>query len=245
MPTFSEPGINQRSITQIGKRSTSLLDLLGPARPRSRPTASVHSSTDTAVEARHEIWAADAHHRAINFTQMFASLQNLAPVLDLAVDPDAVQRHAATLSNAYAAIATDGPDDILLPCTPMLHDVIVGLTTLFVQDEGSFTLRLNLDELWLPRDKRRALILIASELVINAVKYAFPTGHAGELSVALTRHGDIGAMTVQDDGIGLLQGKEAGHGTRLLDQLSGLIGGAIERDCPGRGLRVHVVFILW
>jgi two-component sensor histidine kinase len=245
MPTSIEPGLNQKSITEIGRRSTSLLDLLRPDHPGSRSSKFGCSSANVAGEGRHALWAADAHHRATNFTQMFASLQNLAPVLDLALDPGAVQRHAATLSSAYAAIATDGPDDILLPCTPILRDVIVGLTTLFVEDAGAFILRLSLDELWLPKDKRRALILIASELVINTVKYAFPAGRAGELSITLTRHGDVGALTVQDDGIGMPQGKEPGNGTHLLDQLSGLIGGAIERDCPGRGLRVQVVFNPW
>ena len=222
-------------------RNTSyLLSVFSPRKfSRRRDTGSVILD-----DAGHpDLWAADAQHRTNNFAQMFVSLTHMAP--KLSIDRVGIEAHAAVLAKVYAEIGADGPGDALLPCAANLRDVVERLTSLFVKDPEAFALRLQIDDLGLPKDKRRALILIASELVINAIKYAFVSGQPGELSVSLTAHGDAGELTVQDNGVGLMGAESAGSGSAILIQLCALLGGSMTRTSPGRGLRVRVAFKLW
>jgi CheY-like chemotaxis protein len=48
-----------------------------------------------------------------------------------------------------------------------------------------------------------SLGLIVTELVINALKYAFPKGRAGRIEVGYQAHGPNWSLTVKDDGVGM------------------------------------------
>ncbi len=48
-----------------------------------------------------------------------------------------------------------------------------------------------------------SLGLIVTELVINALKYAFPNGRAGQIEIGYQAHGPNWSLTVKDDGVGM------------------------------------------
>ena len=48
-----------------------------------------------------------------------------------------------------------------------------------------------------------SLALVVTELVTNAIKYAFPGERAGKVHLALERHADMIVLSVADDGVGL------------------------------------------
>ncbi len=48
-----------------------------------------------------------------------------------------------------------------------------------------------------------SLGLIVTELVINALKYAFPNDRAGQIEIGYQAHGPNWALTVKDDGVGM------------------------------------------
>ncbi len=87
--------------------------------------------------------------------------------------------------------------------------------------------------------------LIASELVSNSLKYAFPGLSSGNVTVGLHRDGDMVRLTVQDNGCGLPEGfsiKEAKTlGWILIQSLSRQIGATLEL-MPGAGTGVSVTF---
>ncbi|GEO87335.1 ATP-binding protein [Rhizobium cremeum] len=69
-------------------------------------------------------------------------------------------------------------------------------------------------------DKATALALLVNEVVTNAIKYAYPVGDEGRLSVALTGPDSLGKsrLTISDEGIGFDVGAvKPGTGTRLVD----------------------------
>ncbi len=73
--------------------------------------------------------------------------------------------------------------------------------------------------------------LIANELVVNALKHAFPDGREGTVTVLLRKNGDRLSMTVADDGVGCAGSlPKGGIGTTLVDALVRQVGGTISFD---------------
>lgn len=93
--------------------------------------------------------------------------------------------------------------------------------------------------------------VISQELVLNAIKHAFPGGRSGLIRLRLKRTGGECVMVVEDDGVGPAAsatrrpaGAEApsGRGAAIVDSLARCLGGSVERTSPelGRGHRVTV-----
>ncbi|MBV9329976.1 MAG: sensor histidine kinase [Alphaproteobacteria bacterium] len=85
------------------------------------------------------------------------------------------------------------------------------------------------------------LILIVSEIVMNAVKYAHPTNVPIEIAITCARTRD-GKMIVEisDDGVGLPEGfdtdTDGGFGFRLIRSLASKMGAALAIDSSDLGL---------
>lgn len=105
-------------------------------------------------------------------------------------------------------------------------------------------LQLNADEgdLFLPVDAALPCGMILNELVVNALKYAYPTGSEGAVRVSLTSDDGMLSVSVADDGIGATAGTDAGKGfgLRLVDRLVAQIGGSVHRQADHTGTRVTV-----
>lgn len=68
--------------------------------------------------------------------------------------------------------------------------------------------------------------ILASELVTNSLKHAFPDGRKGTILVRLKREGEVPVLTVADDGVGLpAEQGEGGLGSVIIQQLAGQFGG--------------------
>ncbi len=82
-------------------------------------------------------------------------------------------------------------------------------------------------------DAKRAstLGLILNELLTNALKYAFPGGRSGIITVSLTDEGGDMVLEVEDDGVGLPTGFELlssqGLGLQLVTMLASQLGGSV------------------
>jgi PAS domain S-box-containing protein len=87
------------------------------------------------------------------------------------------------------------------------------------------SLSLDMEDVYVLIDTAVSCGLIVNELISNTLKYAFPSGRAGEITIRLRReaHGEID-LTVSDDGVGLPPGFDAkrdGHlGLRLVESLA-------------------------
>jgi two-component sensor histidine kinase len=98
----------------------------------------------------------------------------------------------------------------------------------------------------LPRDQAALLGLITTELVGNALKYAFPDGRAGAISVDFRREGDRFVLTVADDGVGFdpaAPPRGTGLGRTLVHGFAAQLGGQAEvRLGTAEGTRCIVSF---
>ena len=90
-----------------------------------------------------------------------------------------------------------------------------------------------------------SLGLIVTELVINAIKYAFPTNKAdAQILVTYEVDGSDWKLTVSDNGVGKIPGNNppvpAGLGTTIVDALATQLGARVELDGGVSGLRVSI-----
>jgi PAS domain S-box-containing protein len=97
-------------------------------------------------------------------------------------------------------------------------------------------------------DQAIPLGLVLNELVTNSLKYAFPEGRSGRVSVRIMADGPGAArIVVADDGSGLPEGtdleKAAGLGFRIVRMLVDQLHGSFQIESRG-GLRVTVRFPL-
>src|SRR6185437_3128203 len=94
-------------------------------------------------------------------------------------------------------------------------------------------------------DRAVAVGVIVNELVMNALKYAYPEGK-GPIRVDLRASGKGRAeFSVEDDGVGMApnaQPKSTGLGQRIVRAMGEKLGARVEIDRAHRGTRVTVSF---
>jgi PAS domain S-box-containing protein len=133
------------------------------------------------------------------FTDAQKRLMAMARVHDLLSQSETVQHvnFCSYLSNLCDALRPmRGPD---------------GRVTLSVECE---------DAILLHADDAIPLGIIATELITNAIKYAFPAGVAGTIAVAAHRLPDSRiAFRVQDNGVGMSAPREGSLGYKLMETL--------------------------
>jgi two-component sensor histidine kinase len=95
----------------------------------------------------------------------------------------------------------------------------------------------------LPTGVAAPLGLIVTELVTNSLKYAFPEGGGGRVTVSLAEVGNTLRLTVRDDGRGMPEpAPDGGIGRMLVDAFARQLEGAVETDSSGGGTSVTVSF---
>ncbi len=85
---------------------------------------------------------------------------------------------------------------------------------------------------------------IVSEFAMNSIKYAFPGGQAGRVSIALRVAGDSITLTCRDDGVGAgeITPARRGLGIRLMEAYAGQLGGKAVLRNAGPGFELKVTF---
>jgi two-component sensor histidine kinase len=112
--------------------------------------------------------------------------------------------------------------------------------------EGNKMSRLTLDAepIEIDPDRAVAIGIIVNELVMNAVKYAYPDG-AGPIHVELASNGDDIVLAIADDGVGLnakSDPRSTGMGQRIVSAMASKLEADVERDPAHSGTRIVLRF---
>ena len=89
-----------------------------------------------------------------------------------------------------------------------------------------------------------AIGIIVNELVMNAVKYAYPDG-AGPIHVDLRAQDDDLLLSIADDGVGLnvkSDPRSTGMGQRIVTAMASKLDASVERDPAHAGTRIVLRF---
>ena len=186
---------------------------------------------------RAAIFAAEAAHRAKNLAQLSRAIIRLR--LSTGLQEIAA---AEALAQVYSEIGDASDCAVAVSSKDLLIQVVSSLVLLFGRGDRNVAIHIRAWELLLPPDRRRLLVLIASELVINALRHAFPVGRAGLINVFLRVDEGHACLTIADNGIGY-DGAQRGQGGELLDSLTAMLTGTLKRSTsPTGGLQASVSF---
>jgi two-component system, sensor histidine kinase PdtaS len=112
-----------------------------------------------------------------------------------------------------------------------------------IRDHDQITLDVSVDDSQSTADVSISLGLIVTELVINALKYAFPGSRVGRIEVGYTSHGADWQLSVSDDGVGMPTGDEppkAGLGTNIVSAFAGSLDAEVETTDAAPGVKTSI-----
>ena len=109
-----------------------------------------------------------------------------------------------------------------------IDDLAHTLLSAYVLYPDQITLRLEVEDVYLKLDKAIPCGLIVNELLTNVLKYAFPDGRPGTVSITGQRQQETYVLTIRDDGVGLPEDFDSNGlttlGMRLVTLLAQIIG---------------------
>jgi two-component sensor histidine kinase len=113
-----------------------------------------------------------------------------------------------------------------------------------IGEDRSTMLKVIADEGRLDSAQAVSIGLIVTELVINALKHAFPRGAGGHILVGYKAIGDGWTLSVSDDGVGIPKGTvpaKAGLGTSIVEALAKQLGASVDLADTQPGTKASIV----
>src|SRR5271166_5526360 len=196
---------------------------------RVRLLLAVSDVTFARAEARHKddlireqaILLQEVQHRVANSLQIIASvlMQSARKVQSEEARGHLQDAHHRVLSIAAVQrhLAVSSLNDVAL--RPYFVQLCESLAASMISDTNSLSIEVTVDDSVVDATKSVSLGLIITELVINALKHAFPGNAQGKISVDYHSQGQDWNLSVRDAGIGMPTGTRkaaAGLGTGII-----------------------------
>jgi two-component sensor histidine kinase len=218
-------------------------------RARNEAEAEVHASRDryAALAAEREVLLREVNHRVGNSLQIIASLLHLQA--NSSTDDDV----KAALTNAMGRVAAVAQVHRRLYTSHDLNSVLLNqyldalLEDLRRSAEGERMSRLTLkaEPIEIDPDRAVAIGIVVNELVMNAVKYAYPDC-AGPIHVELDSKGEEVVLSIADNGVGIDakngDPRSTGMGQRIVSAMAAKLEATVERDPNHDGTRIVLRF---
>jgi two-component sensor histidine kinase len=189
----------------------------------------------------------ELQHRVANSLQIIASVLMQSA---RRVQSDETRTHLYSAHNRVMSIATlqkqlavKSNDEVEL--RPYLKELCASIGASMIDDVDRVSLSSAADESKATANVSVSIGLIVTELVINALKHAFPEeNQSGTVTVNYAAQGEGWTLNVEDDGVGIAAGEgqgEPGLGTGIVDALAKQLGATVTTSDKGPGTKVSVV----
>jgi PAS domain S-box-containing protein len=198
--------------------------------------------------AEKEMLLKEIHHRVKNNLQVVASLLYLQA--DQLKDPTAAavfedtQNRIKSMALIHESLYRTG-DLAHFNFAHYIENLGTHLFQSYTTGTSRISLHTELDQLALDVDTAIPCGLLLNELLTNALKYAFPEGHSGDIYITLRGDGEHVILSVRDTGIGLPEDfdfrQTESLGLQLVCMLTEQLGGTIEIT-SGSGTMCAVTF---
>ena len=205
-----------------------------------RLLVSVSDVTDARIAARlkddmlkeRTILLQELQHRVANSLQIIASvlMQNARKVQSDESRSHLFDAHQRVMSVAamQQQLAASKVGDVEL--RPYFQALCDSIGASMIRDHNQLSLDVSVDGSITTADVSVSLGLIVTELVINALKHAFPEDRKGDIKVDYRSHGENWALSVIDNGVGMPVNASAkpGLGSSIVQALAMQLHASIE-----------------
>jgi two-component sensor histidine kinase len=124
---------------------------------------------------------------------------------------------------------TGGADDVSLGA---LIETMCGRLQAMAGDASAVQVMVDAEFIHAPIALAQPVVLATNELVVNALRHAFPDGRPGSVRVSVSSAGGQLRVVVADDGVGLPADYQQGlgFGMKLVNMMVAKVGGALSVD---------------
>ena len=181
--------------------------------------------------ARHELALREGDHRIKNSLQIVASLMNVQERRETHPAAKHALRAATARILAVASIhdalqLAGGGDDVNVGT---LVETMCGALQSMAGDPEAVQVIVEAEFIRAPIAVAQPIVLAVNELVVNALRHAFPGGRCGVVRVNIVRNGGQLCIVVEDNGVGLPDGYQSGigFGMKLVRMMATKVGGVL------------------
>ena len=188
----------------------------------------------------------ELQHRVANSLQIIASVLMLSA---RRVNSDETRRHLFDAHNRVMSVATL-QKRLSMTTAGTVHlgsyfnDLCESIAASMIADPEQLTLTAQSDESVVEAEVSVSLGLIVTELVINALKHAFPGGRRGTINVDYRSDDSAWTLRVRDDGVGMpskAAPSKGGLGTSIVMALAQQLDAQVEIGDGHPGTQVRIV----
>jgi two-component sensor histidine kinase len=188
----------------------------------------------------------EVQHRVANSLQIIASLlmQSARKVQSEEARGHLHDAHHRVLSIAAAQrhLALSNLQNV--PLRPYFAQLCESLSSSMIYDPGRLSIATNVDASVVKANVSVSLGLIVTELVINALKHAFPENRHGTITIDYESRGPNWHLSVSDDGVGMPAGEnktKPGLGSGIVEALAKHIECVLRVDDAKPGTSVNLI----
>ena len=235
--------LNARRVFYEGNNSTSLLLAIEDVTER----RTLEREKDELLHQK-ELLLQEMSHRINNSLHIIASILLLKAQT---VQSEETRQHLRDAHERVMAVATvqeqlrPSPFGAQIEVRTYLTRLCESLAESMISEGRPVSLRVEAGEGATTSEQAVSMGLIATELVINALKHAFPGGAKGAIIVGFESSASAWRLSVLDDGVGITRDLaetpiRIGLGTSIVEALTRQLGGRVTTSAASPGTTVSV-----